>query len=141
VRTNQRPGHPPSFLTPDPAGRLATCPYNPQTQNRYVYVADNPLNHTDPSGLCGDLFSGDCGGINIWFPVIPTGGGTDHPAAPTPHPIFGDFFRQLRPLSAVNPDCYSLCTMLCAAISGPSPWFFLCEAGCAVACDSSTLPN
>ncbi|MGH9655853.1 MAG: RHS repeat domain-containing protein [Bryobacteraceae bacterium] len=41
------------FLTPDPLGGKLV---NPQTLNKYVYVADNPLSYTDPTGLylCAD---------------------------------------------------------------------------------------
>jgi RHS repeat-associated protein len=83
------------FLTPDPADTSATCLLNPQTQNRYAYVTDNPVNSTDQTGLCGNSFtsgggdSSDCGiGIGFPFPLFPTGGG-DNPARPTPHPVFG----------------------------------------------------
>jgi RHS repeat-associated protein len=41
------------FMSPDPlAGHLA----NPQSLNRYVYVLDNPLKNTDPTGMyvCDD---------------------------------------------------------------------------------------
>jgi RHS repeat-associated protein len=39
------------WISPDPAGLSAVDPSNPQTWNRYAYVAGNPLNSTDPSGL------------------------------------------------------------------------------------------
>ena len=38
------------FLTPDPILPVANAIPNPQRWNRYVYLADNPLNGTDPSG-------------------------------------------------------------------------------------------
>jgi RHS repeat-associated protein len=52
------------WLSPDPAGLRAVNPSNPQTWNRYAYVANNPLSFVDPLGL--DLeapcFFDDCGG-------------------------------------------------------------------------------
>lgn len=39
------------WLSPDPAGLAAVDPSNPQTWNRYAYVANSPLNATDPLGL------------------------------------------------------------------------------------------
>ena len=41
------------WVSPDPAGLGAVDLSNPQTMNRYAYVANNPLNFTDPSGLYG----------------------------------------------------------------------------------------
>ena len=46
---------------PDPAGLGAVSMESPQSWNRYAYVANNPLNATDPSGLAspypwGDVF-------------------------------------------------------------------------------------
>jgi RHS repeat-associated protein len=35
---------------PDPLGIGATCPKDPQTQNRYAYVRNNPMSFTDPTG-------------------------------------------------------------------------------------------
>jgi len=39
------------WLVPDPAGLAAVDITNPQTWNRYAYLANNPLNATDPLGL------------------------------------------------------------------------------------------
>jgi len=39
------------WIQPDPAGLGAANPANPQTWNRYAYVANNPLNAVDPLGL------------------------------------------------------------------------------------------
>ena len=39
------------WMTTDPAGLAAVDPSNPQTWNRYAYVADNPTNFVDPLGL------------------------------------------------------------------------------------------
>jgi RHS repeat-associated protein len=39
------------WLTPDPAGLSAVDPTNPQSWNRYAYVANNPTNLIDPLGL------------------------------------------------------------------------------------------
>ncbi len=39
------------FLSPDSIGTNLT---NPQSLNRYAYVGNNPLNHTDPTGHCND---------------------------------------------------------------------------------------
>jgi RHS repeat-associated protein len=39
------------WLAPDPAGLAAVNLTNPQTWNRYAYVANNPLNAIDPLGM------------------------------------------------------------------------------------------
>jgi RHS repeat-associated protein len=39
------------WMVPDPAGSAAVDITNPQTWNRYGYLANNPLNSTDPLGL------------------------------------------------------------------------------------------
>jgi RHS repeat-associated protein len=68
------------WMSPDPAGMAAADPSNPQTWNRYAYVANNPTNATDPLGLRMCEISGvDCtrrggGGGGSW-----TDGGGDTP--------------------------------------------------------------
>jgi RHS repeat-associated protein len=42
------------WISPDPAGLAAVNPANPQTWNRYAYVANNPLSHTDRLGMNED---------------------------------------------------------------------------------------
>jgi RHS repeat-associated protein len=37
-------------------------PANPQDLNRYTYVLNNPVNLTDPTGHCGVMRTGPCGG-------------------------------------------------------------------------------
>jgi RHS repeat-associated protein len=57
------------WLVPDPAGLAAVDITNPQTWNRYAYLANNPLNAIDPKGLynCQD-FPDDpgCNGGDSW---------------------------------------------------------------------------
>jgi RHS repeat-associated protein len=51
------------WASPDPAGIGAVTPEDPQTWNRYAYVANRPLEFTDPTGLDGcDDFDPFCGG-------------------------------------------------------------------------------
>ena len=46
------------WLVPDPAGLAVVNLTNPQTWNRYAYVANNPLSNVDPLGLCGEITAG-----------------------------------------------------------------------------------
>jgi RHS repeat-associated protein len=39
------------WLSPDPSGKAAADPADPQSWNRYAYVGNRPLNTTDPEGL------------------------------------------------------------------------------------------
>jgi RHS repeat-associated protein len=48
--------------SPDPAGRAAVDPSNPQSWNRYAYVTNNPLLLVDPSGLCPPTVQNHDGG-------------------------------------------------------------------------------
>ena len=45
------------FTSPDPANAGADI-MNPQSWNAYAYVLGNPLNTTDPSGMCGGIVAG-----------------------------------------------------------------------------------
>jgi RHS repeat-associated protein len=53
------------WITPDPAGLGATNVLNPQSWNRYAYVANSPMSFVDPFGLLMSptecLFSAECG--------------------------------------------------------------------------------
>ena len=62
------------WIQPDPAGLAAVDPANPQTWNRYAYLANNPLGSIDPFGLEGGCTwsSNDTGGTL-------TCGGSDGP--------------------------------------------------------------
>jgi RHS repeat-associated protein len=47
--------------SPDPAGSAVTCLKDPQSQNRYAYVRNNPLTRVDPDGLDGGCSDGGDG--------------------------------------------------------------------------------
>jgi RHS repeat-associated protein len=78
------------WISPDPSGIAAVDFTNPQTWNRYAYVANNPLGSTDPSGLDGNLCNGAAfffGSLTNFSPYgyyIPDGacGSHDVPNAP-----------------------------------------------------------
>jgi RHS repeat-associated protein len=42
------------WVSPDPSGRNAVDPSNPQSWNRYAYVFNSPLSNFDPTGLDDD---------------------------------------------------------------------------------------
>ena len=68
------------WLSPDPAGRGAVNPADPQTWNRYAYVGNRPLNSIDALGLWTlPCFLGGCGG----------GGGGGGPCDPFFDPFCG----------------------------------------------------
>jgi RHS repeat-associated protein len=64
------------WLVPDPAGLAAVDLTNPQTWNRYAYVANNPNSYVDPLGLAckrGNRGAVQMGGCNM--PGLSGGGG------------------------------------------------------------------
>jgi RHS repeat-associated protein len=67
------------WISPDPLGVGAVDPTNPQTWNRYAYVANNPLSAVDPTGLnedfCGAEYDNCSGGIGEVGGGIGGGGG------------------------------------------------------------------
>lgn len=74
------------WLSPDPAGRGAVDPSNPQTWNRYADVTNNPLSYTDHLGLNRDAVGGcntdeyNCyggAGTGAFGSGVGFGGGTD----------------------------------------------------------------
>ena len=67
------------WISPDPAGLAAVDPTNPQTWNRYAYVANNPLSRTDPLGLYYCACEFDDGG----------GGGGGDPSGGDPCFLYG----------------------------------------------------
>jgi RHS repeat-associated protein len=82
---------------PDPAGVAATCPKDPQSQNRYAYVRGNPISRIDPNGTddCDpdDPFCYDpCPWWDVWGCSGPPGGGGvgggggGNPETPRPFP-------------------------------------------------------
>jgi RHS repeat-associated protein len=87
------------WISPDPLGIGAVDPTNPQTWNRYAYVANNPLSHVDYLGLDDDECNPeleDCGN---------SGGGTD------PNTIWGGDPNTGGDLPPGNPggDCGGPC--------------------------------
>ncbi len=58
--------------SPDPAGVVATCTKDPQSQNRYAYVRNNPITRIDPSGMLEECFEDDpfCGDPCWWDPFF-----------------------------------------------------------------------
>jgi RHS repeat-associated protein len=48
------------WISPDPAGLGAVDPSNPQTWNRYPYIANSPLSSTDPTGMSGSISYSVC---------------------------------------------------------------------------------
>jgi RHS repeat-associated protein len=65
------------WISPDPAGLKAANPIDPQSWNRYPYVANAPLSATDPLGLessSDGCFGGDLG--DRFECILPDGGGS-----------------------------------------------------------------
>jgi RHS repeat-associated protein len=87
------------FEQPDPF-RGSTNPTDPQSLNRYSYTENDPVNHTDPSGLMmiscwdwgysdGDSYGWACIGYDPWGGYNP-----DPPPPPDPPPCDPVFFDE-----------------------------------------------
>lgn len=62
------------FTQPDPIGIGAVNLGNPQTLNMYAYVANDPVNTVDPSGLLDDECKGLADGTNVSGGFVCSGG-------------------------------------------------------------------
>lgn len=90
------------WISPDPAGINAVDLANPQSLNRYAYVADRPTSYTDPLGLLMSEDDSAMGGegFGVWCDSFfedfycPEGGGFSTIFLPLP-PIF-IFLRRRR---------------------------------------------
>jgi RHS repeat-associated protein len=67
------------WLSPDPAGIGAFDLSNPQSLNRYAYVANNPTNLTDPLGLDGDCTVNPDGSVTCPPTSVTVSGGEPEP--------------------------------------------------------------
>jgi len=79
---------------PDPLGMGAACPKDPQTQNRYGYVRNNPMSYIDPTGAdsmgpCSNPLACIIAAIADFFEFLFGGG---HAERPRPFP-----WRQIPP--------------------------------------------
>ncbi len=117
--------------SPDPFGRAAACPKDPQTQNRYAYVRNNPLSYTDPLGaLMNPFVDGDGGGgcDPFWDPFCGggwggwgfTGGGGGQGGPPPPH----------LPLSVIPPGFFPPLSTIFHFSTGEGIVCALCHAKC-----------
>jgi RHS repeat-associated protein len=71
------------FLQPD---AIVPAPFNPQSLNRYSYVMNDPVNHTDPTGskfifTGGSAYGGSIYGTDFGYDVF-VGSGTRYSASP-----------------------------------------------------------
>ena len=119
---------------PDPFGKAATCTKDPQSQNRYSYVRNNPISHKDPTGgflvyappnngggcdpldpICEEpclffpwLCFGGGGGGGGGGGLTPGGGADTPPPFPWPVLALGFFGGANLPSGSTQGDCVSL---------------------------------
>ncbi len=108
------------WISPDPLGMGAVNPTNPQTWNRYAYVANKPLGNVDPLGLyqpypgqCDNPEGDACGG---------GGGGSDTSNCPAEYPSCGGYY--LNGGLQISPGTASWLLGIGAAFNfGSTPYF------------------
>ncbi len=151
--------------SPDPIGKQSTCVKDPQTQNRYAYVRNNPVTYVDPTGLleCDPAWDPtcNCNPVQPFCPCDPYGnpfctlpvpigggggggGGGGKPEQPSTFPwvtlppgLFGALDRGRSPACQGTTDC-SYYTAQCAKATTSSSRAYYCFGAPAV-CNSTKL--
>jgi RHS repeat-associated protein len=97
------------WLTPDPSGMATVELAKPQTWNSYIYVADDPVNKKDKTGLYGDCPFYDqeegaiCFDSDFFESDSMAGGLLDHPLPGGILTVIGNFFGSL--FGCSDDDC------------------------------------
>jgi RHS repeat-associated protein len=102
------------WISPDPAGLAAVDPTNPQTWDRYGYVANSPLSFTDPLGLGIDA-KGNCHEDDYTVCVTESVGGDVLFGQGPFNPCHEDVFRCQRKVPANNATIRPLSKLECAS--------------------------